>query len=119
MGIAKQVDMYPKELEPILKDNKLMPEEQYKMYSQLFSEYSTFEHENAHPATVILKQNTTDDENDSINLKVKEKDWLNDEKLLREIPKQFKDSVSLLLEYVRRNASININQQGEILIEGN
>uniref|UniRef100_A0A915HR18 Uncharacterized protein n=1 Tax=Romanomermis culicivorax TaxID=13658 RepID=A0A915HR18_ROMCU len=35
----------------------------------LVEEYSTFEHENALPATIILKQKT-DDENDSLNLKL-------------------------------------------------
>uniref|UniRef100_A0A915IBE1 Uncharacterized protein n=1 Tax=Romanomermis culicivorax TaxID=13658 RepID=A0A915IBE1_ROMCU len=40
-------------------------------------------------------------------LKVKGKEWLNDEKLLSGIPKQFKCSASLLLEHVQPNPSIN------------
>uniref|UniRef100_A0A915L9N7 Uncharacterized protein n=1 Tax=Romanomermis culicivorax TaxID=13658 RepID=A0A915L9N7_ROMCU len=63
----------------------ITPEEQYKMYSQLFSQYLTFGHENAQPSTVISKQKVNDDsedEKDGVNLKQKEKNWMNDEKLL-------------------------------------
>uniref|UniRef100_A0A915I0F4 Uncharacterized protein n=1 Tax=Romanomermis culicivorax TaxID=13658 RepID=A0A915I0F4_ROMCU len=86
------------------------------MCSQLFSQYIAFKHKNAQLATIILKQKTVDDDkNDSVNLKVKEKDWLNDEKLLSSIPKQFKRSASLLLEHVGCNPSINVHKQGEDL----
>uniref|UniRef100_A0A915KPD6 Uncharacterized protein n=1 Tax=Romanomermis culicivorax TaxID=13658 RepID=A0A915KPD6_ROMCU len=84
------------------------------MYSLLFSQYLTFEHGNAQPAMVILKQKVIDDnekENDGDTLEEKEKNWLNDEKLLKGIPKQL--SASLFLEHVRRNPSINVNQQEE------
>uniref|UniRef100_A0A915K7U4 Uncharacterized protein n=1 Tax=Romanomermis culicivorax TaxID=13658 RepID=A0A915K7U4_ROMCU len=96
--------MYRNKLECIFKDKTLTPKEQHKMYSQLFSQYLTFEHENAQPATVILKQEVIDDnenENDGANLKEKGKKWLNDEMLIIGILKQFKCSASLLLEYVR------------------
>uniref|UniRef100_A0A915HVN6 Uncharacterized protein n=1 Tax=Romanomermis culicivorax TaxID=13658 RepID=A0A915HVN6_ROMCU len=56
------------------KDNTLTPEEQYKMYPQLFSQYLTIEHKNAQPATLILKQKVIEDsENDGANLEEKEK----------------------------------------------
>uniref|UniRef100_A0A915ISD4 Uncharacterized protein n=1 Tax=Romanomermis culicivorax TaxID=13658 RepID=A0A915ISD4_ROMCU len=46
---------------------------------------------------------------------VKEKDWLNDEKLFSGIPKQFKHSASLLLEHMQSNPSINVNQEDKML----
>uniref|UniRef100_A0A915KWJ6 Uncharacterized protein n=1 Tax=Romanomermis culicivorax TaxID=13658 RepID=A0A915KWJ6_ROMCU len=53
-----------------------IPDTQEKMVNK----YLTFEHENAQPATIILKQNIIDDnekENDGANLKEKEKNCLN------------------------------------------
>uniref|UniRef100_A0A915K3Q5 Uncharacterized protein n=1 Tax=Romanomermis culicivorax TaxID=13658 RepID=A0A915K3Q5_ROMCU len=91
----------------------LLKEEENLLY-QYFE--VAFEHKNAQLATIILKQKTVDDDkNDSVNLKVKEKDWLNDEKLPSSIPKQFKRSASLLLEHVGCNPSINVHKQGQDL----
>uniref|UniRef100_A0A915K1D8 Uncharacterized protein n=1 Tax=Romanomermis culicivorax TaxID=13658 RepID=A0A915K1D8_ROMCU len=119
--------MYRNELERILRDTKLSPEQQYKMYSQLFSQYFNLEQGNTKPQTVISKaaQETNGD--------VKNKDYTDqvslasdreetshkrlNENLLNGLPKRKRPNAALSIEHILKNPIIDLNNDGEVVID--
>uniref|UniRef100_A0A915L8S0 Uncharacterized protein n=1 Tax=Romanomermis culicivorax TaxID=13658 RepID=A0A915L8S0_ROMCU len=59
MGIETQVDSFQKELEQMLAGHTIELKEKHEMYSQLFLQYLTPEHESIKPHTVFFKPSLT------------------------------------------------------------
>jgi hypothetical protein len=107
-SLEKQVGEFRTELQRILSDTSIPAEEQYQLYSQLFTRYLNLDNEARQPKPIIFKGEEADSVKQDVN-------W--DISALKNIPKSKRDQAGMLVEYIKHNNNmVQVNNNGEIVI---
>lgn len=129
-GIEKQVLEFRKALYNVLNDDKLRPEEQMSIYSQLFSRYLHLDNDSKQPATVMFKPEITNSQQDShveteqkedTIFKVKDEpivetdDWVKN--VFHHLPKIHKKKAELMVDFLKNSTNITVGEKGEVIID--
>lgn len=118
-GIKQQTEEFRDELNRLLKQDSITPEEAYNSYMQLFSKYLNLEKESNAPISVVFKpeMSSVNIKNDAMLEQNSANDqWLN-EKLLLNVPKNKKATVRAMVEFIKENKVIETNKKGEIVVD--
>lgn len=136
-GLTKTIHEFTTELSKLLNDsNKMSPEQQYQIYMQLFHRYQMLADEKRQPPTVLLKHSAEpllpptlspslppfpsplppQTPLSSTNQQKNEVDW-SDDYVLKGIPKNKHRQASSLLNFIKQNPRIHLNNRGELIVD--
>lgn len=113
LGLAKQLEEFTTELTKILNSTHANPEEQFKIYTQLFTRFLNMDTEMKQPIKVLLQQEP-EKTAEPANLDMPF-DWNN---LLNGIPKNKRSKAAMFINEVKKNKNLNVNENGELVVNG-
>lgn len=109
-GQNLHMDEFKRELSKILQNNTLPAEEQFKIYTQLFSRYLNMDIENRKPLKLMLQETSPSEKQEP------ESQFLWPASILESLPKTKRSRAALLIDEIKNNPNIKVNKTGEISI---
>lgn len=113
-GISKQVNDVEAELERVLNNKWINPEQRLAQYSQLLRRYIMMDEELRQPMTIHLKEPI---KAQSPSGEPAAREWSNEE-VLKGILKNKRGQAEMLMHYIRQNDRITWNDRGKVKVDG-
>lgn len=136
-GLTKTIAEFTTELDKLLNNSRAMtPEQQYQIYMQLFRRYQMLAEEKRQPTTFILKQpidppfsmpsppplastlrETSNEQRTTPSSTAIHQEYWPDEYVLKGIPRNKQSQASSLLQFIKQNPRVHLNNRGEIIVD--
>lgn len=114
-GLNRQIDEFRNELNKVIHNTNLSAEEQFKIYSQLFTRYLNMDSESKQPMKVLVQQ----DDSIPLNPHMEPDDQFTwPSTILNGFPKSLRSKAAMLIEEIKHNSNIEVNNLGEISVNG-